>query len=360
MKKLVLNLMFLSLGLAGLSQGRVGIPGSQVRKIVSNIVSGQEYELQVLLPRGYEKENKKYPVIYLMDSQWDFPLVTSIYGQQYYDGFVPELIIVGINWGGTNPNHDSLRARDYTPTHESYLPQSGGAEKFLGFMRNELFPYIESNFKADSKRRVMMGCSFGGLVTLYALFTQPQMFSGYVAASPAVGWNRESIYQFEKAFAEREHDSLRLYITVGDVERSRFGFEKFSAHLRSRNYKGLSVHSRVLENTGHSGTKTETYTRGLQYIFQRPQLLLADEVLNRYTGSYRFANGNKVEIRKQHGRLILYFAENEQYPLFANAETEFYSLSEYLKLRFIPQDPASFQLETFNGTQILTKTHLEQ
>jgi len=117
----------------------VTIPGSEVRKLTSTIVSGQEYELHILLPGGYKTSGKKYPVVYLMDSQWDFPLVKSIYGQQYFDGFIPELIVVGVTWGGINPNPDSLRARDYTPTNEIRSKQSGGADKFLLFIRTNYF-----------------------------------------------------------------------------------------------------------------------------------------------------------------------------------------------------------------------------
>lgn len=51
-----------------------------------------------LLPGGYAASTKKYPVVYLMDSQWDFPDLKSIYGQQYFDGFIPELIVVGVTW----------------------------------------------------------------------------------------------------------------------------------------------------------------------------------------------------------------------------------------------------------------------
>src|SRR4051794_7255427 len=95
----------------------VKISGSQTRKLTSSIVTGQEYELQIMLPANYSSTNKLYPVVYLMDSQWDFPLLTALYGQQYYDGFLPPMIIVGVTWGGTNPKPDSLRARDYTPTN---------------------------------------------------------------------------------------------------------------------------------------------------------------------------------------------------------------------------------------------------
>jgi predicted alpha/beta superfamily hydrolase len=160
------------------------IPGSEVRKLTSKIVAGQEYELQIMLPGGYAKNTKKYPVVYLMDSQWDFPLVKCIYGEHYYDGFIPELIVVGVTWGGINPNPDSLRARDYTPTSVPWTPQSGGADKFLSFMKEELFPFIESNYRAEADNRILMGCSLGGLFTMYAMFTHTDMFTGYAAASP--------------------------------------------------------------------------------------------------------------------------------------------------------------------------------
>jgi predicted alpha/beta superfamily hydrolase len=150
----------------------VKIPGTQTRKITSSIVAGQEYELQIMLPGNYSNTNRLYPVVYLMDSQWDFPLATAIYGEQYYDGFIPPMIIVGVTWGGTNPKPDSLRARDYTPSALiKELPQSGGAEKFLSFMKEELFPFVERNYRADKNDRTLMGCSFGGLFTIRFVFT---------------------------------------------------------------------------------------------------------------------------------------------------------------------------------------------
>src|SRR5438270_578199 len=79
-------LVSLHLSILALAQKQfptVDLPGTQVRKITSAIVAGQEYELDISLPAGYNT-NKKYPVLYVMDSQWDFPLVRSIYGQQYY------------------------------------------------------------------------------------------------------------------------------------------------------------------------------------------------------------------------------------------------------------------------------------
>lgn len=90
---------------------KVEIPGTQSHKITSSIV-GQEYDLYINMPRNYQDTTKTFPVLYLLDAQWDFPLVNAVFGEQYYDGFVPEIIIVGITWGGNDPNYDMLRARD--------------------------------------------------------------------------------------------------------------------------------------------------------------------------------------------------------------------------------------------------------
>jgi predicted alpha/beta superfamily hydrolase len=337
---------------------KVDIPGSEVRKITSSIVAGQEYELQILLPGGYKNSTKKYPVVYLMDSQWDFPLVKSLYGEHYFDGFIPELIIVGVTWGGVNPNPDSLRARDYTPSNENRLPQSGGADNFLSFMKNELFPFIETNYKADNNNRSLMGCSLGGLFTLYTLFTQPELFTGYAAASPAVGWGGEVLYKFEKEFSQKKlPHPVRVYMTVGDVERSRPTYEKFAANMISRNYSSVTLRSKILENTGHSGTKSETYGRGMQYIFEKPKLNPAATVLNKYAGNYESVNGNKIELKNENGSLAIYFSGTNKYVLFAASETDFYSSSELFNIYFKNNagKPEGFRLERYGNSQFIKK-----
>jgi predicted alpha/beta superfamily hydrolase len=331
----------------------VTIPGSQIRKITSSIVKGQEYELQILLPGGYSASNKKYPIVYLMDSQWDFPLVKSLYGEHYFDGF-----IVGVTWGGINPNPDSLRARDYTPTKEARAPQSGGADQFLSFMKNELFPFMEANYKVDGNNRTLMGCSLGGLFTLYTLFTQPELFSGYAAASPAVGWDKEVLYKYEKEFSEKKLATpVRVYMTIGDVERSRPAYEKFAAKMKWGNYASVSLQSKILENTGHSGTKSETYGRGMQYVFEKPKLALAANILDKYAGAYTTANGDKVELKKEHGNLALYFGAANKLTLHAASETAFYSTSEFFNLQFKTGNNIveGFQLNTYGQSQFIKK-----
>ncbi len=39
---------------------------------------------------------------------------------------------------------------------------------------------------------------------------------------------------------------------------------------------------KLLENSGHSGTKSETYSRGLQYIFERSKVSFDTKLPDKY------------------------------------------------------------------------------
>jgi len=230
MKHSFLLILTVLLTLKSIGQtGEVILKGSQTKSFTSKIINAQEYVLQVSLPAGYENSNKKYPVVYLMDSQWDFPLLTALYGEQYFDGFIPEAMIVGITWGGPSPNADSLRAGDYTPTRENRLPQSGGANNFLSVIKNEVFPMVEKTYRVDVNDRTLVGCSLGGLFAMYTLFTHPGMFLRYVAASPAFTWDNNVLYKYEKEYqANTSNPPAKLFMCVGGVELSVPEFKKLT------------------------------------------------------------------------------------------------------------------------------------
>ena len=148
-------------------------------------------------------------------------------------------------------------------------------------------------------------------------------------------------------------------MTIGDVERSRPVYEKFAATITGRNYPLVMAHSKILENTGHSGTKSETYGRGMQYIFEKPKLGLDAALLNKYSGGYQSADGNKVELKTENGRLAIYFSPTFKYLLFSASDTEFYSTSEFFNIRFKLFDgkPAGFELERYGNTQFIKRTN---
>ena len=247
---------------------KVTIGGSQIRTMKSAATS-RDYDLYIHLPSNYGQDSsKKYPVLYILDGQWDFKLMDSVLGGLVYDKFVPEMIMVGISYSGEHPDYDGLRAMDYTPVAAPDKKGSGDGPKFFQFLKTELIPFMEANYQADPSRRILQGSSLGGLFTLYAMFTEPGLFSAYVAASPAVSYGNDFNFKQEAEYA-RTHKELpvKLYLAVSEFEELNAPVKNFMQTLRSRGYQGLKLETRVIEGERHASNKPEVYNRGLRFAF---------------------------------------------------------------------------------------------
>ena len=69
---------------------------------------------------------------------------------------------------------------------------AGGAEKFIDFLSEELFPLIEEKYPTRDYR-VLIGHSYGGLFVVYALVSRPELFRAYLACSPWFGEVDEAV-----------------------------------------------------------------------------------------------------------------------------------------------------------------------
>ncbi|HVO36426.1 MAG TPA: alpha/beta hydrolase-fold protein, partial [Gemmatimonadales bacterium] len=73
----------------------VTLPGTQLRRLHS-AATGRDYDIQVQLPADYARNPRaRYPVLYVLDGQWDFKLMLSVQGGLVYDRWTPQIIIVG-------------------------------------------------------------------------------------------------------------------------------------------------------------------------------------------------------------------------------------------------------------------------
>ncbi|MBN1373415.1 MAG: alpha/beta hydrolase [Anaerolineaceae bacterium] len=246
----------------------LSLPDTEVRSFKSTI-TGREYDLYIRFPSSYERyTEQRYPVLYSLDGQWDFKMLDSIYGGLNYDQYVPEMIIVGITYSGEDADYEALRAMDYTPVQDLTIRGSGGARRFQRCLKEEIIPLIEREYRADPEQRVLMGHSYGGTFTLYSLFSEPELFFGYVAASPAVTFGDDYAFkQEEEYFAARQDLPVRLHLTVGSEESLAYPVQQFMDVLRGRNYEGLVLETQVIEGERHAGVKPEAFNRGLRFIF---------------------------------------------------------------------------------------------
>ena len=245
----------------------VTIPNSEVRTIKSTS-TGRSYDLYVRKPVDYDKnKQQKYPVLYLLDGQWDFKLLDSVIGWLLYDKVMPDILVVGIAYSGEHPDYGALRAIDYTPVPGD-VNGSGEGPKFLSFLKAELIPLIEANYRADPARRILGGHSFGGLFTLYAMFTDPSLFWGYLAGSPDIVFANNFIVRQEEEFAKTHKDlPVRVFFATGGGESLVTPGIAFVRTFAGRNYNGLHWDGRVIEGEDHAGSKPEFYSLGLRFLF---------------------------------------------------------------------------------------------
>ncbi len=247
------------------------IANSQLRVLPPN-AAGRRYQLHIGLPDSYAANpNRRYPVVYVTDGYWDFQKITAIQGCLAYDKYAPEFITVGLGYAGENLDYGNLRRWELSPTpFGDHGEASGHAADFLRTIETEVIPLIDREYRTDPSCRVLCGASMGGLFTLYAMYARPDLFQGYVAATPAVILGHDWLFGYEEAFAQSGRAiHARLFRAVGGNESPGYasGVLRFNQRIASRKYAGLDYEFRIIEGERHAGMQLMAYTRGLQFVF---------------------------------------------------------------------------------------------
>ena len=246
------------------------LAGTELR-VVSGHQPGRQYQLHIALPASFATSpEKRYPVLFVTDGYWDFPNLVSSYSNLIYDKVVPECLIVGLGYAGENLEYGVLRNWDLSPAPVfDQGENSGHAAEFLQLIEQEIIPLVEREYRGDPRHRVLAGSSLGGLFTLYAMLTKPELFEGYIAASPATGVANEWLFAYEEQFAKTGRAPKgRLFMTGAENEWPKFlgSIKRFDERLRQRHYAGLAYSFRLIDGERHAGTKAESYVRGLRYV----------------------------------------------------------------------------------------------
>lgn len=101
-------------------------------------------------------------------------------------------------------------------------PAMGGGDAFLDAIESVVKPFVQNRYPVDTRAETLFGWSFGGLMVLHALFTRPEGFDRYVAASPSIWFNDKIIIREAETFLRRPAPSapIPLRITVGGNEQT--------------------------------------------------------------------------------------------------------------------------------------------
>jgi predicted alpha/beta superfamily hydrolase len=226
----VVLLLLSSYGLqAQTTQGQlkpVCLDNTEQFSLTSKYVAGENYIIQVGLPIGYAPSKKSYPVLYVLDGDKSFSMTKEIADWQMWSKEIKDIIVVGISYGQGMDAWWQKRARDYSHCADTinvnWVKQAGGADNFLKFVKNELFPVINQNYKTNQDSIAIMGLSLGGMLGTYILFTQPELFKGYIIIAPSLGWNNNSILKMEDDYSGNHKELNKLvYMAYGSLDNNK-------------------------------------------------------------------------------------------------------------------------------------------
>ena len=256
--------------------------GSQVFD-VPDPSSGITYQVFISLPPSYGAEPaRNYPVVYVTDADYGFPMLRLIGRRMNGAGpRIEEFILVGLSYG---KGHEPMasRRRDYTPTAKGASDAPSGAVhgeslRYRDYLRDAVIPFVEARFRAAPAERTFVGHSYGGLLGAQILMTEPRMFSGYVLGSPSFWFDRKYLLRQTPGLLDQVAAiDADVYMYVGEFEARRKGDRRyqqdvdmvadngtFADMLRARNYPGLNLKAEVLADEDHLSVAPRGFTNGL-------------------------------------------------------------------------------------------------
>ncbi len=142
---------------------------------------GEERQIKIQLPRGYNSnDDKTYPIFIVLDGDYMFEAVAGNVDYFSYWEDMPEAIVVGVNQYGK-------RFDDTLYSEQNSLPIETGAA-FFEFIGMELMPYLEKNFRVGHFKIAVGHGETANFINYYLLKPNP-LFQAYVVVSPQLAPN---------------------------------------------------------------------------------------------------------------------------------------------------------------------------
>jgi uncharacterized protein len=211
-----------------------------------------------------------WPAIAFMDGDDQFRFAREAYrAQQAVEGITP-LLLVGVGYGASYTKPGNHRIRDYTSTAMATEPGSGGAEAFLAFLQDTLWPELRARYPLHGERRGLAGHSLGSLLVLYALFQRDLFFNRFLVSAPSLWWDdRALLCRADRLQRTGVALPARVFFGLGEKDTPSMteDLQRLEDQLASRPFPRLEVGSRRFSGRDHYNVLPEAFREGLRRLF---------------------------------------------------------------------------------------------
>ena len=233
------------------------------------------YAIFIKLPRSYSHDkDKTYPVVYMLDGAYSFQVASGATRFPMNSGQMDEVILVAIGYSHGSKGSSS-RIRDYTPSKEKdWQFETGKALQHMDFINDVVFDYMKAHYRTRPEQRTLVGNSLGGLFAAYVLFTQPDMFNGYIIGSPSVWFDDEMI--LSQPIAPIQHP-IKVYLSVGSKETPEYneiqdmvaGAKQLAHKISQGDMKKVQLKFTIIDGAKHATAFPTTLIQGLDWFYAK-------------------------------------------------------------------------------------------
>lgn len=186
-------------------------------------INGYAHTVRVSLPVGYDTDiDKSYPVLYYTGVQQRYEAAGSddagddFFGADSWDASTTASSLQEAGAEGCILVEVYGFVAENIPYPVADFAGSGDAANFVSDFVNVVMPYIESNYRVldGAANTTIMGADLGGLLSLYASLTHPDIFGNCIAMSPLLWMNSSEMTNL----ATTVSDMPRVLLTYGSGE----------------------------------------------------------------------------------------------------------------------------------------------
>ncbi len=263
-----------------------------MKAVIHSGILNEDRDLNIYLPDDYYSSEKRYPVLYLLDGRTHFHHATGAVNFLSNNEIIPGMIVVAV----VNVDRD----RDFSPVNDERRPTSGGAEKFLGFMSEELIPSMDDDYRT-SGFNVLVGHSLGGTFAVFALLNKPEVFDAYIAISPYLQYADNYLVRESQTALEPYKNSRKyFYMTVGDEPDYFDPLENFSRNMTEKTKGTVDFEYVKMLSEDHATIPYISLFKGIRFIFadwRLPRDIFAEGLagIDAHYAKVSLKYGNKVE-----------------------------------------------------------------
>jgi len=230
--------------------------------------TGTDYRIFLETPPPTERG--PHPAVLFMDGDDQFRFAVEAYHAQRAANRVPPLVLAGVGYGASYLKSANKRLRDYTPTAMATELESGGADAFVAFLADTLWPELARRCPLRADVRGLAGHSLGSLLVLHALFQRKPFFNRLLASAPSLWWNdRAGLCHAQKLQRTGAALPARLFLCVGedDTPSMTGDLELLEQQLAAQPFQELEIMAQRFSQRDHYNVLPDAFRAGLAALF---------------------------------------------------------------------------------------------